>query len=128
MAATVDDLDFLAPAVAGMPREDKERALAFAAGYRPSCLPEKKQDEAQLWYAAWLLYGIKMQRSAEADGVLARPGVVSEKEGDLQRTYGRVEGADDPAGFLGHYQKLARVCAVGAATVRSHPRVCEGNR
>jgi hypothetical protein len=125
MAATVDDLDFLAPAVAGMPAPDKDRALAMAAQYRPACLSEKRQDEAQLWYAAWLLYGIKMQRAAEADAVLARPGVVSEKEGDLQRTYGRVEGADDPAGFYAKYRILARLCGVGAATVRSRPRVCK---
>ena len=124
MAATIDDLDFLAPAVASMPTPDKERALAMAADYRPPCLPPRKQDEAQLWFAAWLLYGIKQQRSAEADGVLARPGVVSEKEGDLQRTYGRVEGAADPAGFHAQYERLARVCRVGAATVRSTPRVC----
>lgn len=124
MAATVDDLDFLAPAVAGMPAADKQRALAIATDYRPACLPEKKQDEAQLWYAAWLLYGIKQQRAAEDDGVLARPGVVSEKEGDLQRTYGQVTGAEDPAGFYGRYQRLARLCGIGAATVRSTPRGC----
>ncbi|EHK65295.1 DUF4054 domain-containing protein [Achromobacter arsenitoxydans] len=124
MAATVDDLDFLAPAVASMPSSDKDRALAMAAEYRPLCLPSKKQDEAQLWYAAWLLYQIKQQRSAEADGVLVRPGIVSEKEGDLQRTYGKVEGAADPAGFYERYERLARVCRVGAATVRSTPRVC----
>lgn len=124
MAATVDDLDFLAPAVASMALPDKERALAMAVDYRPACLPAKKQDEAQLWYAAWLLYGIKQQRAAEDDGVLARPGVVSEKEGDLQRTYGQVAGAEDPAGFYGRYQRLARICGVGAATVRSTPRGC----
>ena len=125
MAVTVDDLDFLAPAVAFMTPEDKERALAMAAEYRPACLPAKKQDEAQLWYAAWLLYRIKQQRSAEAEGVLARPGVVSEKEGDLQRTYGQVEGAEDPAGFYGQYERLARLCRVGAVTVSSTPYVRE---
>jgi hypothetical protein len=124
MAATVDDLDFLAPAVATMAPADKQRALAMAADYRPACLPEKKQDEAQLWYAAWVLYGIKQQRAAEDDGVLARPGVVSEKEGDLQRTYGQVAGAEDLAGFYGRYQRLARLCGIGAATVRSTPRGC----
>lgn len=124
MAVTVADLDFLAPAVAGMLTSDKERALVMAADYRPPCLPEKKQDEAQLWYAAWLLYGIKQQRAAEDDGVLAKPGVVSEKEGDLQRTYGQVAGAEDPAGFYGRYQRLARLCGVGAVTVRSTPRGC----
>lgn len=124
MTATVDDLDFLAPAVASMALPDKERALGMAAGYRPACLPAKMQDEAQLWYAAWLLYGIKQQRAAEGDGVLARPGVVSEKEGDLQRTYGQVAGAEDAAGFYGRYERLARLCSVGAATVRSTPRGC----
>lgn len=122
MAAPVDDLDFLAPAVSSMAPADKERALALAADYRPACLPEKKQDEAQLWYAAWLLYGIKQQRGAEDEGVLAKPGVVSEKEGDLPRTYGQVAGAEDPAGFYGRYQRWARICGVGAATVRSTPR------
>ncbi len=122
MAATIDDLDFLAPAVASLPAPDKERALAMAADYRPACLPAKLQDEAQLWYAAWLLYGIKAQRTADADGVVARPGLVSEKEGDLQRVYGRVAGAEDPAGFYGRYERLARICKVGAATIRSIPR------
>lgn len=128
MAATVEDLDFLAPAVASMPQGDKERALSMAAGYRPACLPESKQDEAQLWYAAWLLYGIKLQRAADADGVMARPGVVSEKEGDLQRTYGTVEGAADPAGFYEKYERLARLCRVGATTVRSRPHVHDIHR
>ncbi|MCY1188374.1 hypothetical protein D9M73_294750 [compost metagenome] len=71
-----------------------------------------------------MLYRIKLQRQAEEDGVLLRPGVVSEKEGDLQRTYGRVAGAEDPAGFYGEYERLARLCRVGAATVRTFPRVC----
>lgn len=118
MAATVEDLDFLAPAVAGMPAEDKVRALALAEGYRPACLSPAKQDEAQLWYAAWLLYQRKQQQAGEAAGAVPTPGVVSEREGDLQRTYGRAEGADDPQGFYAQYDRLAQVCRrMGAITV-----------
>jgi len=117
MPATVDELDFLAPAVAGMPTADKERALARAAAYRPSCLPASKQDEAQVWYAAWLLYQRKQQQAGEGAGVVPTPGVVSEKEGDLQRTYGTVAGAEDPLGFYGKYDRLAGLCRHGAILV-----------
>lgn len=117
MAATVELLDFLAPAVAGMPPADKEKALELAKSHRPKCLLPAKQDEAQVWYAAWILYRIKQQRVADESGVMPTPGVVSEKEGDLARTYGHVAGAEDPAGFYGQYRALARLCGMGAITV-----------
>lgn len=110
MAATVDDLDFLAPAVAGMPESDKLKALSTAAGYRPACLPEAKRDEAQLLYAAWLLYG----RLQQQEGGVVPVGVVSEKEGDLQRTYGAVANAQDPLGFYGRWKAFNDLCGRGA--------------
>ena len=113
MSATVEDLDFLAPAVAGMPQPDKEKALAMAATYRPACLPASKQDEAQLLYAAWLLYG----RLQQQDGGVAPAGVISEKEGDLQRTYGRTEATADPLGFHARWKALNDLCGFGAITV-----------
>ena len=122
MAATVDLLDFLAPAVAGMSEADKQRALDLAEGYRPSCLPESKQDEAQAWYAAWLLYGRLQQQAADDQGVTPLPGVVSEKERDLSRTYGRAAGAEDPLGFYGQYDRLAMVCRFGSITVGTRKR------
>ncbi|CAP41315.1 DUF4054 domain-containing protein [Bordetella petrii] len=122
MAATVELLDFLAPAVAGMSAEDKQKALDIAADYRPACLPEAKQDEAQAWYAAWLLYGRLQQQAAQDSGGVAPAGVVSEKEGDLSRTYGRAAGADDPAGFYGNYDRLARLCRAGAIIVGTRRR------
>ncbi|WP_454691134.1 DUF4054 domain-containing protein [Achromobacter aloeverae] len=125
MAATVEDLDFLAPAVAGMSPQDKERALQFAASHRPRCLPSAKQDEAQLWYAAWLLYGLKQQTAAQAGGVTAPAGVTMEKEGDLQRTYGRTAATDDPMGFYAQYDRLAALCGMGAITVGAW---CHGDR
>jgi len=112
MSATVEDLDFLAPAVAGMPQPDKEKALAMASAYRPACLPVAKQDEAQLLYAAWLLYGRLQQ-----DGEVVPAGVISEKEGDLQRTYGRNESTADPLGFHARWKALNDLCGFGAITV-----------
>ena len=120
MAATVEDLDFLAPAVAAMPQPDKEKALAMAAGYRPACLPEAKQDEAQVLYAAWLLYG----RIQQQEGGVAPAGVISEKEGDLQRTYGRTESTADPLGFYGRWKALNDICGYGAITAGSADHGC----
>ena len=122
MAATVELLDFLAPAVAGLSTGDKQKALDIAAGYRPQCLPEAKQDEAQAWYAAWLLYGRLQQQAGQDQGVTPLLGVVSEKEGDLSRTYGRAAGAEDPAGFFGQYKRLADLCGFGAITVGTRRR------
>lgn len=120
MAATVEDLDFLAPAVAGMPQPDKEKALAMAAAYRPACLSAAKQDEAQLLYAAWLLYG----RLQQQGGDVVPAGVISEKEGDLQRTYGRTEATADPLGFYRRWKALNDLCGYGAITVGRGPDGC----
>lgn len=114
MAATIEDLDFIAPGVAGMAESDKTRALQMAAAYRPGCLTEAKQDEAQLWYAAWLLYG-RLQHSGGAAPVLA--GVKSYKEGDLAITYGSAAETADPMGYLGRWQVLNDLCGYGAITV-----------
>src|SRR5690606_30448854 len=103
------------PAVASMPVTDKEKALSMAASYRPACLPEAKQDEAQLLYAAWLLYGRLQQQETGVRPV----GVVSEKEGDLARTYGSTQAGsdvDDPLGFYGRWKALNALCGFGAIT------------
>lgn len=112
MSVTVDDLDFLAPAVAGMPPGDKEKALGIAAAYRPACLPEAKQDEAQLLYAAWLLYNRLQQQGS---GIILS-GVKSLKEGDLAVTYGTAEETIDPLGFYGRWKALNDLCGYGAIT------------
>ena len=114
MAATIEDLDFIAPGVAALPDSDKTRALQMAAAYRPSCLAEAKQDEAQLWYAAWLLYG-RLQHGAGAAPI--PPGVKGWKEGDLAITYGSAAETADPMGYLGRWQVLNDLCGYGAITV-----------
>lgn len=132
MAATVELLDFLAPAISGASDEDKDLALELAEGYRPACLPQAKQDEAQAWYAAWLLYN-QMQQKAVASTVGVIPvGIASEKEGDLARSYragGAASGVDDPMGFHAQYQRLADLCGYGAITVarRLHGCECQGH-
>lgn len=125
MPATVEDLDFLAPAVAGMPESDKLKALEMARAYRPSCLPETRQDEAQVLYAAWLLYGrLQQQESGDTLGVILS-GVKSYKEGDLSVTYGSPAETGDPLGFYGRWKALNDLCGIGAITVGARmPRCC----
>ncbi|WP_066733551.1 DUF4054 domain-containing protein [Cupriavidus sp. D384] len=131
MAATLKLLGFLAPAVAGAPDADQEAALALAASYRPWCLPEVKQDEAQVWYAAWLLYGRQQQTATvQAIGVVPA-GIASEKEGDLARSYTHDGGGNgsiaDPMGFRARYEQLAALCGFGAivAAKVSHGCRCQ---
>lgn len=120
MAATVEDLDFLAPAVAGMPESDKLKALELAQSYRPACLPEARQDEAQVLYAAWLLYGRLQQQ--ESGVVLS--GVKSLKEGDLAVTYGTADETSDPLGFYGRWKALNDLCGRGAILAGNWRRRC----
>jgi hypothetical protein len=108
---------FLVPYFAGTDDADVQAALTAAAGYRPECLTPAQQDNAQVWYAAWLLYERQMQVAATLPENAIPYGVKSEKEGDLQRTYGAVEqAADGPLDFWGKYANLARMCG-GAITV-----------
>ncbi|WP_029046239.1 DUF4054 domain-containing protein [Cupriavidus sp. amp6] len=129
MSATVELLDFLAPAVADVPKPDKEFALQQAKGYRPWCLPADRQDEAQAWYAAWLLYNRLQQQAATATVGVIPVGISSEKEGDLARTYrsggGGSSDVGDPMGFFAQYQRLADLCGYGAITVARGPNGCE---
>lgn len=108
---------FLVPYFASTPDADVEQALTLAEAQRPACLTAGKQDEAQIWYAAWILYGRQLQTAT--GGVAPIPvGVKSEKEGDLQRTYGTTDGAADPFGFGKSYNDLAALCGgFGAITV-----------
>lgn len=120
----LDLLRFLAPGLQSVSDDDAERALTLAVPYRPSCLTAEKADEAQVWYAAWIL----SRRVASAppaeddyDGQnIARrraQGVKSEKEGDLQRTYSTasemISYQTDPDGYLMQYQRLADLCRGG---------------
>lgn len=119
---------FLAPGLSTVSDEDANRALALAASYRPQCLPQAKADEAQAWYAAWILSRRLASAPPAADDYEAQnierlraAGVKSEKEGDLQRTYSTasemISYQTDPDGYLMQYQRLADLCKVGAITV-----------
>lgn len=103
-------LDFLAPSLDADPI-DKQKALALAALYRPACLPEALQDEAQALYAAWLLSMIQQQ----GETTIVPVGVISEREGDLSRTYGATASTIDSLGFKARYDILADRCKVGNA-------------
>lgn len=109
---------FLVPYFAALSDETVRQALDLAAPYRPACLTTTQQDEAQVFYAAWLLYSRQLQTDAAAGGgVMPMPGVTMEKEGDLQRQYGSGFNAADPFGWWDKYSALNAVCGGGAITV-----------
>lgn len=103
-------LGWLCPAVTATEAE-KLRAIDFAQRFRPKGLSAEKQDEAQAYYAGWLLTKKVQHQLSGAVPV----GVVSEKEGDLSRTYGKSD--DDPYGYLAAYNKLKKLSSKGAITV-----------
>lgn len=102
----------LVPYFKGASDADVFQAIGRAWAVRPACLTSAKQNEAQILYAAWSMYQARMQVGAAAIPI----GVRSEKEGDLQRSYGTVDGADDPFGWLKRFDALARMCG-GSITV-----------
>ena len=116
MGALLTLFRFLVPYFDTMSDADVTVALELAATQRPDCLTTQGQDMAQVWYAAWLLY----QREVQTKGA-ASPlpyGIKSEKEGDLQVTYGVVDGSGDPFDYWGRFKNLAKLCGgTGAITV-----------
>ncbi|HEX3161165.1 MAG TPA: DUF4054 domain-containing protein [Pseudolabrys sp.] len=123
MATSMDDLikilDFIAPGFAALPVEDKTMALTIAAAYRPPCLTEPQQDLAQAYYAAYILYGQQLSKAAASTPAIPA-GVVMEKEGDLQRQYGKNDGTDgvgDPYGYYDNWKRLMDICGTGAIMV-----------
>lgn len=119
---------FLVPYFAAVSDGDVTQALTLAEAYRPACLTAAQQDEAQVFYAAWLLYQRQLQTDALAGGgVMPMPGVTMEKEGDLQRQYGSAFNAADPFGWWDKYSAWAAVCGGGAITVgHRHGSPCCG--
>lgn len=107
-------LNFFAPNVDAT-EDDKEKALAIAESRRPWCLSEEQQNEAQALYAAWLLT-LKAQNSESS---IREIGVVSEREGDLSKTYGSAADSLDSEGFKARYDAFARRC-----TVKLHRGAC----
>ncbi|HWK70031.1 MAG TPA: DUF4054 domain-containing protein [Burkholderiaceae bacterium] len=99
-------LDFFAPALTATEQERAD-ALAIAESRRPWCLSETEQDEAQALYAAWLL---SLNAQAKVTSV-REVGVISEKEGDLAKTYGKAEDGLDAGGFKARYDAMARRCS-----------------
>ena len=110
---------FLVPYFATVSDADVLAALAMAEPYRPECLTAAQQDQAQVYYAAWLLYQKQLQTEALTGnaGPMPARGVTMEKEGDLQRQYGSSFDAGDPFGWWDQFAKLAALCGGGAITV-----------
>lgn len=121
MAADLDTLNFLAPGLAGVSDSDKTKALELAVAYRPPCLTEEMQDQAQVYYAIWLLYNRVAQTAGEDSGIGTQPaGVKSIKEGDVTVTWAseaETGGVTDPSGFYARWAALDALCGHGAITV-----------
>lgn len=118
---------FLVPYFSAVPNEDVSKALEMAAPYRPACLTPAQQDEAQVFYAAWLLYQRQLQTNAAANHDPTIFGLKSEREGDVSRTYGAVDGQSDPFDWWGKFSALYNLCGGGAITVghRRGPGCCQ---
>lgn len=100
----ITQLDLLCPGVKSASATEKQAALDYAVRKRPSCLSADEQDEAQVYYAGYLLVkGLSQSNVTPA-------GVTSEREGDLSRSYGDSGLGDDPLGYLQNYQKLRAKC------------------
>lgn len=113
----VDLLKIHAPMVAGMSDVAIFEALQVAQSYAPACLPANKQQEAVVYYAAYLL---SLKQQADAVGFV-QAGVTQQKEGDLSRSYGNNGvSVSDPYGYLAKWQELDNLCKrLGAITVGS---------
>jgi hypothetical protein len=120
MNPLIDKLRLLCPYVAAADDALLEKMLILAAEFAPPCLSDKLKERAVLFYAGYLAVNAL---SAAAQGAVVVPvGVVSEREGDLSRSYGNNGG--DPCGYLAQYQKLADLCKRGAIIVSQYGGGC----
>lgn len=71
-----------------------------------ACLDAERQNMALALYAAHLLS--TSQKTAAGGGSIQGP-LLSEKEGDLQRTYGQIKGSDSPIGQTSYGQQYAEL-------------------
>lgn len=113
--SALDKLNLLAPILDCMDSHKVSGALEIAKNYRPKCLSEDQQDEAQALYAAWLLYGLQQQAASTFTPPV---GATSIKEDRLSITFGS-GGADDasrndPMGFYARWKALSDKCGRGA--------------
>lgn len=118
----------LAPAFKGAPDSKVQDMLEVAEEYRPSCLAKQKQDEAVVFYAAYLLSLEEYANNelAQDAAEFRRAGITSEKEGDLSRSYAKLsEGflEEDPQGFYARWKALNDICK----RMRRGGSACVGN-
>lgn len=99
-------LSFFAPNLDAT-EDDKWWAITIAESRRPWCLSEAQQNEAQALYAAWLL----TLRAQNRESSVREIGVISEREGDLSKTYGSAVDSLDVEGFKARYDAFARRCS-----------------
>lgn len=117
----IEKLRLLCPYAASADDALLEKMLTLAAEFAPPCLSDKLKERAVLYYAGYLAVNAL---AVVAQGAVVVPvGVVSEREGDLSRSYGD-HGVSDPCGYLAQYQKLADLCKRGAIIVSQYGGSC----
>lgn len=102
--------------------QPEQQAFALEAGvaFRPKCLSDDLQNQAQAHYAAYLLAA----RFATKAGTASRPSLVEqEQEGDVIIKYASGAAAQTAASFgpqtpYDAYKTLARRCTRGAILTR----------
>ena len=117
----IEWLNFVYPASVTADPTQVTTALTLAADYRPSCLPEARQDEAQALYAAYLLEDVAARSSGGYVGGYAGP-IVREKEGQLERQYADTTGNTNfntrDTTYYGRWKELNDLCGFGAIVTR----------
>jgi len=98
--------------------DKREKFLVMAQSYRPYCLSEEAQNEAQAHYAAYLAGGVATHKSTEpAGGVVSGP-VVRERQGTSEVEYAKATdtgpSATGPLSAYSRWAALKALCGKGA--------------
>ncbi len=109
----------LAPEFASVPDETVNTWLSVAGNLvNVACLDDERAAMARALYAAHLL---SLNTRSTESGASALGAITSEKEGDLQRSYGGLKGGDSYLGQTSYgqqYIEVTRACFGSAIMTR----------
>lgn len=95
--------------------------LTAAAMYRPSCLSEDAQNQAQAHYAAYLMGATYSETGTGGSSVGVSGPVIRERQGTSEVEYARASdtgpgGATGPVTAYARWEALSLLCRRGAIT------------
>lgn len=110
--------------------------LQVAGGYRPTCLPDERQNEAQAHYAAYLADEVFRSSLLTDNSIVSLPRVVKrEKEYNVEVEYeyalGKINAGGVAMAPMSPYQSwyaLWKKCRVGGSITVSNAYPCTRNR